>query len=203
MNLKQLFCPNIDCPARGQTGKEYHFHSQKEKRCLCSVCDKTFAITKGTLFYRLRTDPKIVMWVIVLWPMVSIQAIVKAFGFDERTVKNWWQRAGDHCENVHEHLIGQRQLDLQQVQADEIKAKIQGGTWLAMAIMVSTRFGWVVSSVPDGTAVNSLWPTDSCHGPLPPLVVGRGWLARLRQSISTRLSQGAVWAKRAATVLLA
>ncbi len=67
MNPKELFCPNIDCPARGQRGEgNITIHGQKEKRCHCKVCDKTFAATKGTLFYRLRTDPQLVMWVIVL-----------------------------------------------------------------------------------------------------------------------------------------
>ena len=92
---------------------------------------RRFAMTKGTLFYRLRTDPKTVMCVIVLMAYgCPPQAIVKAFGFDERTVKSWWQRAGQHCENVHQHLMGQSQLDLQQVQADEIKANVQGGSSL-------------------------------------------------------------------------
>ena len=89
MNLKQLFCPNIDCPARGHSARgNIIVHSQKEKRCLCTVCEKSFAITKGTLFYRLHTDPKIVMCVIVLMAYgCPPQAIVKAFGYDERTVK--------------------------------------------------------------------------------------------------------------------
>jgi hypothetical protein len=52
-----------------------------------------------------------------------IQAIVHAYGFDERTVRDWWQRAGNHCQEVHEHKVEQAQLDLQQVQADEIKVK--------------------------------------------------------------------------------
>ncbi len=161
MNLAQLFCPNIDCPARGQVNQgNLTSHSQIEKRCLCTVCNKSFAITKGTLFYRLRTDPKVVMCVIVLLAYgCPTQAIVKAFGFDERTVKNWWQRAGHHCEEVHEHLIGQSQLDLQQVQADEIKAKILGGSlWLAMAIMVPTRLwlGAVVSPQRDLELIQSL-----------------------------------------------
>jgi transposase-like protein len=105
------------------------------------VCQQPFAVTKGTLFYRLRTDPQLVIWVIVLLAYgCPLQAIVKAFGFDERTVKSWWQRAGYHCEAVHESVVGRQPLDLQQVQADEIKAKIQGGyVWMAMAIMVSTR----------------------------------------------------------------
>lgn len=149
MNLEHLFCPNIDCPARGQTEQgNLVIHSQQEKRCYCTVCNKTFAVTKGTLFYRLRTDPKIVMCVIVLLANgCPLPAIVKAFGLDERTVKKWWQRAGIHCEGLHRHLVGQSQLDLQQVQADEIKAKVQGGyLWLAMAIMVQTRL-WLGGAV--------------------------------------------------------
>ena len=142
MNLEQLFCPNIDCPARGQKGKgNIHVHSQKEKRCICEVCEQTFATSKGTLFYRLRTDPQLVMWVVVLLAYgCPVQAIVKAFGFDERTVKSWWQRAGAQCAAVHQEVIAGQQLDLQQVQADEIKVKVQGGTvWMALAMMVSTR----------------------------------------------------------------
>ncbi len=149
MNPEQLFCPNIDCPARGQVGQgNIGVHSQKEKRCICHVCGKSFAVTKGTLFYRLRTDPTIVMWVIVLLAYgCPLPAIVKAFGFDERTVKRWWQRSGLHCESVHDHLIGQSQLDLLQVQADEIKAKVQGGSvWMAMAVMVSTRL-WLGGAI--------------------------------------------------------
>jgi transposase-like protein len=88
-----------------------------------------------------------------------VQAIVEAFGFDERTVKEWWRRAGQHCQRVHEHVIGQSQLDLQQVQADEIKVKIQGGSiWMAMAMMVSTRLwlGGVISRQRDRALIQSL-----------------------------------------------
>lgn len=161
MNLEHLFCPNIDCPARGQVGEgNITRHSLEEQRCYCKVCEKTFTVTKGTLFYRLRTDPKTVICVLVLLAYgCPLQAIVKAFGFDERTVKSWWERAGQHCEATHEHLIGQSQWDLQQVQADEIKAKVQGGTlWLAMAIMVSTRLwlGGVASPQRDLTLLQAL-----------------------------------------------
>jgi len=47
-----------------------------------------------------------------------VQAIVVACGFDERMVKDWWRRAGQHCRAVHEHLVEGNQLDLKQVQAD-------------------------------------------------------------------------------------
>jgi transposase-like protein len=149
MNPEQLFCPNIDCPARGQSGeKNITIHSQKEKRCYCQVCGKTFATSKGTLFYRLRTEPQVVMWVIVLLAYgCPIPAIVKAFGFDERTVKNWWQRAGVHCQEVHEAVVASQTLDLQQVQADEIKVKVQGGSiWMALVMMVPTRL-WLGGAI--------------------------------------------------------
>lgn len=161
MNPEQQFCPNIDCPARGQTGAgNITVHSQREKRCHCNVCGQSFAISKGTLFYRLRTDPQIVMWVIVLLAYgCPVQAVVKAFGFDERTIRNWWERAGVHCQNVHESVIASQQLDLQQVQADEIKVKVQGGSvWMALAMMVPTRLwlGGVISPQRDKTLLQRL-----------------------------------------------
>jgi transposase-like protein len=149
MNPEKIFCPNIDCPARGQIGKgNIGIHNQKEERYICHECKQTFAATKGTIFYRLRTDPKIVLQVITLQAYgCPIQAIVQAFGLDERTVQDWWQRAGKHCQKVHEHKVERAQLDLQQVQADEIKVKtFFGYIWMALAIMVSTRL-WLGGAI--------------------------------------------------------
>jgi transposase-like protein len=161
MNPQEIFCPMIACPARGQTGKgNIHIHSLQDKRCICDVCGQTFTTTKGTLFYRLRTNPEIVMCVIVLLAYgCPIQAIVKAFLLDERTVRDWQKRAGQHCQQVHEHLVESSQHDLEQVQADEIKAKTQNGTlWMAFAIWVPTRLwmGGVVSPKRDMELIQSL-----------------------------------------------
>lgn len=161
MNPRELFCPNMDCPARGQVGKgNIHSHSLKDKRCICDVCQRTFATTSGTIFYRLRSDPQLVMWVIILVAYgCPLQAIVKAFGLDERTVRDWQRRAGQHCQQVHEHLVEGRQHDLEQVQADEIKVKTQKGTiWMALAIWVPTRLwmGGVVSPKRDLDLIQAL-----------------------------------------------
>ncbi len=160
MNPQEQFCPNMDCAARGQVGKgNIHTHSLKDKRCICDVCEQTFATTRGTIFYRLRSDPQLVMWVIVLLAYgCPIQAIVKAFGLDERTVCDWQKRAGQHCQQVHEHLVESSQHDLEQVQADEIKVKTQKGTfWMALAIWVPTRLwmGGVVSARRDLTLIQA------------------------------------------------
>jgi hypothetical protein len=34
-----------------------------------------------------------------------MQAIVTAFGFDERTIADWWARAGRQGQAVHESLV--------------------------------------------------------------------------------------------------
>lgn len=161
MNPQELFCPNLDCPARGQKGKgNIQIHSQKEKRCLCSVCGQTFAVSAGTIFYRLRHAPEVVMRVITLLAYgCPVQAIVKAFELDERTVCDWHRRAGQHCQQVHAHLVESRQHDLEQVQADEIKVKTQKGTfWMALAVWVPTRLwmGGVVSPKRDLNLIQAL-----------------------------------------------
>jgi transposase-like protein len=75
-----------------------------------------------------------------------VQAIVVAFGFDERTVAAWGARAGRQGQAVQEHLVEQPR-DLGQVQADEIRVKKQGGiVWMALAMMVKTRL-WLGGEV--------------------------------------------------------
>ncbi len=141
MDPHTTFCPNPDCPARGRTGAgNIRVHSRKERRYRCQVCGQTFTETKGTVAYRLRTALDVVSLVVALLSHgCPVAAIVFAFGLDERTVLKWFKRAGKHCQQVHEHLVEQPR-DLGQVQADEIRSKLQGAVvWLAMALQVSTR----------------------------------------------------------------
>jgi transposase-like protein len=161
MNPQELFCPNMDCAARGQVGKgNIHPHSLKDRRNICEVCGRTFTTTAGTIFYRLRHAPDLVIQVITLLAYgCPIQAIVKAFELDERTVCDWHRRAGQHCQQVHEHLVESSQHDLQQVQADEIKVKTQKGTiWMALAIWIPTRLwiGGVISAKRDLDLIQAL-----------------------------------------------
>ena len=66
-----------------------------------------------------------------------LQAIVATFDVDERTVRDWQDSAGGHCQRVHQALVQQGQLAVSQVQADELRVKSQGQiVWMAMAIPV-------------------------------------------------------------------
>src|SRR5262245_44019142 len=65
--------------------------------------------------------------------------MVHAYGLDERTVANWRDRAGTHCQRVHRALIEQGKLDLVHVQADEIRVKERSTiAWMGLTLMVST-----------------------------------------------------------------
>jgi len=148
MDPATTFCPNLACPARGQIGQgNIGIHSRQDQRFMCTECHKTFTATKGTAFYRLRTSAETVSLVVTLMAHgCPLQAIVVAFGYDERTVACWLARAGVQGQAVQEHLVEQPR-DLGQVQADEIRVKTQGGlVWMALALMVSTRL-WLAGAV--------------------------------------------------------
>jgi len=122
-------------------------HSCKDQRCMCTECHKTFSATKGTALYRLRTSAETVSLVVTLMAHgCPRQAIVVAFGYDERTVACWLARAGVQGQAVQEHLV-EHPRALGQGQADEIRVKKQGGiVWMALAMMVRTRL-WLAGEV--------------------------------------------------------
>lgn len=183
MNPQEQFCPNNDCCARGEVGKgNIGIHSQKDRRYRCKVCGKTFSETKGTALYGIKKSAELFVIVVTLLAYgCPVQAIVMAYGLDERTVRDWLRRAGLHCQQVHEHMMETHAFDLEQVQADEIKVKTQRGTiWMALAVMVSTRFwlGGVVGPKRDKVLLRQLANTIRQWALCRPLLLAvDGWKA--------------------------
>jgi hypothetical protein len=114
---------------------------------MCTECHQTFTATKGTAFYRLRTSAEPVSLVVTLLAHgCPLQAIVVAFGYDERTVASWLARAGVQGQVGQEHVV-EHPHDLGHVPADELRVKTQGGrVWMALAMMVRTRL-WLAGEV--------------------------------------------------------
>lgn len=100
------------------------------------------------MFFGLRKPLDLVIVVVTLLAYgCPVQAIVHALHLDERTVADWRDRAGQHCQHIHEALVEQGQLDLMHVQADEIRVKgRQMVAWMGLAMMVSTRL-WLAGAV--------------------------------------------------------
>ena len=172
-------------------------HSQAEQRWLCTLCGRTFSVRRGTPFYRCRVDPQVIVQVVTLvaygCPIAAIQA---AFGFQGRTVRRWVEAAGEHCRSVHAQLVEQPR-PLGQVQADELRAKLQGEVrWLAMAVAVPFRLwlGGVVSAQRDQRLIRALAQrVRACAQPGPLLVCMDGlaaYVRAFRQALRTPVRTG-------------
>ncbi len=149
MEPSHQFCPNLTCSARGQIGEgNIAIHDRKRQRYRCRTCGRTFSARRGTMFEGLRTSTELVVIVVTLLAYgCPLQAIVQAYGLDERTVASWRDRAGQQCQRVHQALIEQGQLDVVHVQADEIRVKARGMIiWMGLAMMVSSRL-WLAGAV--------------------------------------------------------
>ena len=135
------------------------------------------------MFEGLRKPKALIVIVVTLLAYgCPIQAIVQAFGLDERTVASGRERAGTHCQQIHQAVVQQGQLDLVQVQADEIRVRGHKMiAWMGLAMMVSTRLwlGGVVSLTRDRSLADRLLAqVRSCCQPLRTLLVGTdGWKA--------------------------
>ena len=182
MDPQTVFCPNLDCPARGHVGRgNIGIHCSRRRRFICHVCQRPFSARHGTPFYRRRTDEATISLVTTLvahgCPIPAIQA---AFGFQRRTVQAWVDAAGAHCQRLHEQLVLQPR-DLQHVQADELRVKTQRGVlWMAMAVMVSTRLwlGGVLSPARDKRLIRALVALIAAGAlPRPLLLVTDGLVA--------------------------
>ena len=200
MNPHPLFCPNLSCPSRGvEQTDNIRPHDTLRDRWRCTSCGKTFSGRQGTPFHRLRTDEKTVTLVLTLLANgCPLQAIVLAFGFDERTIKKWYDRAGRHCERIHQELVTSHPMDLGQVQADEVRVRLQGRLviWMAMAIAVPSRLwlGGVCSARRDKHLIQALADTVkscACFGPILLLTDGlKSYVSAWRRAFRTPVRTG-------------
>jgi transposase-like protein len=186
MNPHAVFCPNPDCPARGQVNEgNIGIHARTPPRYRCAVCGKTFSERAGTLYYRRSTDEATLTCIVTLVAYgCPPAAITAAFGVQRQTVAQWTDAAGRQCEAVHQQLVCQPR-DLGAVQADEIRVKQQGRVvWVALAMQVLTRLwlGGAISVRRDAALIARLltW-VRACACPAPLLVCVDGFAAYVRQ----------------------
>ena len=126
-----------------------------------------------------------------------MQAIVAAFGLDERRVAGWQRRAGRQGEGVRGYLVQAGAVTLGQVQADELRVRVVGGiVWLAMSLSVASRLwlGGAVSVTRDRALIHAALVHVAQCGPVATLLLctdglrsyPRQAMRAFRQSVRTR-----------------
>lgn len=111
MHPALVVCLKADCGAGGRIG----VHSRAKRQYICHACGKTFAETTGTMLYGLKRPTWMVLLVLALLSHgCPLQAIMFAFGLDERTVADWHRKVGKHAKKIHTEQIAQARLELGQ-----------------------------------------------------------------------------------------
>src|SRR5258708_9816112 len=118
-DASQLFCVNLDCSARGKIGaRNLVSHGKKRERYKCKTCGRTFCARQGTMLVGLRKPEELIVIVVTLLAYgCPVQAIVHALEVDERTVARGQERAGRHCQKLHEDQVMAGKLEHQHVRA--------------------------------------------------------------------------------------
>jgi transposase-like protein len=108
------FCPNESCPdyqklQTTQIERNIIKAGKSRKgvqRYECKTCGKTFTETKGTLFYKKRTDEDEILETLALLAEGSrISSLSRVKGHKEDTILSWLREAGEHTEAVEEVLM--------------------------------------------------------------------------------------------------
>jgi transposase-like protein len=104
------FCWNPDCPEYAQVGhhnvRKYGQTAKGVQRYQCKTCKKTFAETKGTVFYGCHHAPQTILdSLAMLADRNSLAAIHRIKGVKEETVNEWLQRAAQHVEEIEALLL--------------------------------------------------------------------------------------------------
>ncbi len=126
VNTSNQFCPRKSCPyygwvERGNICANGHPNGGRWRQFQCSICNKNFMETTGTIFYGKKVAAETIWQVLTaLAEGLEIRATARVFDIDPNTVERWLSQAAEHMETVSAYLI--HDLELTQIQVDELWA---------------------------------------------------------------------------------
>ncbi len=120
------FCPNGSCSDYGKFQREqetpniikYGKTKAGRQRYKCNTCCRTYTETKGTIFYRKRTEEaEIIETLAWIAEGVRISSIRRVKGHKEDTVLDWLREAAEHANAIEEVLMAEYQIERGQLDA--------------------------------------------------------------------------------------
>jgi transposase-like protein len=120
------FCPNEACPDYGklqegqlQTNiRKFGRTKQGVQRYHCKTCRQSFTETKGTIFYRKRTEPEQIIETLALLAEGNrISSLSRVKGFKEETILDWLRQAAHHTAQLEEVLLAEFEVKRGQLDA--------------------------------------------------------------------------------------
>jgi len=114
------FCDNAACSLYQQTDAgNIKTHSRQQGQVYCNCCkSKPFVVTKGTIFYWLKTPlEKVVSTLQLLARGMGVNNACAHQDVTADSITCWIKKAGDHVEEFTDFM--QQDMQLDQVQIDE------------------------------------------------------------------------------------
>jgi len=119
-------CPNSNCSYyrrinRGNIRSVCTYMTKSGKRRIfqCNICQKSFAETRDTVFFGLKTpEEKVMMALKMILVKVDLSSISFVLDVKEETVLEWLKIASEKAEEINEHLM--KEIKVTQVQFDEM-----------------------------------------------------------------------------------
>jgi transposase-like protein len=120
------FCPNEECRDFGKLQEvqskpnisKYGKTKAGRQRFICQTCRQTFTETKGTIFYRKRTEAAEILETLALIAEGSrMSSLARVKGHKEDTIAAWLREAAEHVEEVEERLMADYRLERGQLDA--------------------------------------------------------------------------------------
>jgi len=113
------YCDNPSCTHYNDVGgANLKIHSRSKGQLYCNCCKNRWVVTKGTLFFGLRTPlSKVINTLLLLVRGMGVNNVSRQAEVTTDSISTWMLKASTHCEEFTIYM--QQNMELEQVQIDE------------------------------------------------------------------------------------
>ena len=113
------YCDNADCSCYNQPeANNIRINSRVKAQVYCNVCGNRWVLTKGTMFYGLRTPiDKVITVLLCLTRGMGVNNTCRQEKVTADSILSWIIKAAQHTNEFTQYM--QQEMHLEQVQIDE------------------------------------------------------------------------------------